>query len=60
MGPLPVLCDVSRVRPGEGVVSLAVSHVDAGGADSHAHVIGLVVDGDGAEVGVQFGFLWLL
>lgn len=38
----------------------AVGHVDAGGADGHADSVGLVVDGDGAEVGVQFAFVHLL
>lgn len=51
---LPVLCDFSGRRPGEGVVVPAVGHVDAGGADGHHDALGLVVDGDGAEVGVEF------
>lgn len=41
-------------RPGEGVVVLAVIHADAGRADGQADSIGLVVDRDGAEVGVHF------
>lgn len=32
----------------------AVAHVDAGRADGHTDPIGLVVDGDGAKVGVEF------
>lgn len=38
----------------------AVGHVDADGADGHADSVGLVVDGDGAKVGVQFAFVHLL
>lgn len=57
---LPILRDLSGRRPGEGVVVPAVGHVDADGADGHADAVGLVVDGDGAKVGVQFVFLRLL
>lgn len=56
LGWLPILCDLSCGRPGEGVVVCAVSHVDADSADGHTDPIRLVVDGDGAEVGVQFVF----
>lgn len=38
----------------------AVGHVDAGGADGHPDALGLVVDGDGAKVGVEFAFPHLL
>lgn len=38
------------------MVVRAISHVDADGADGHADPIRLVVDGDGAKVGVQFVF----
>lgn len=57
---LPILCDVSRGPPGEGVVVPAVRHGDADGADGHADSIGLVVDRDGAEVRAQFVFVHLL
>lgn len=51
---LPVLSDDGRGRPAEAVVVPAVAHVDAGRADGHADPVGLVVDGDGAKVGVEF------
>lgn len=51
---LPILSDVGRGRPAEGVVVPAIAHVDAGCADGHADPVGLVVDGDGAKVGVEF------
>ena len=51
---LPVLRHVGARRPGERVVVPAVGHVDGGGADGDADAVGLVVGGDGAEVGVQF------
>lgn len=38
----------------------AVADADAGGADGHADSVGLVVDGDGVEVGLQFVFVHLL
>lgn len=38
----------------------AVGHGDAGGADGHRDALGLVVDGDGAKVGVEFVFPHLL
>lgn len=36
------------------MVAPAVGHGDAGGADGHPEALGLGVDGDGAEVGVEF------
>lgn len=57
---LPVLRDLSRGSPGEGAVVPAGAHVDPGGADAHADPVRLVVDGDGAKVGVQFVLLRLL
>lgn len=60
MPRLPVLRDFGCGSPGEGVVAPAVSHGDADGADAHADPIRLVVDRDGAEVGVQFVLAHLL
>ena len=57
---LPVLYDFRRGAPGEGVVVPAVGHGDAVSADGQADSIRLVVDGDGAKVGVEFVFFHLL
>lgn len=57
---LPILPDLCRGPPGERVVVPAVAHADAVGADGHADPIGLVVDGDGAEVGAELVFEHLL
>lgn len=56
---LPVLAEVGRGRPAEGLVGLAVGHGHAGRAHGHADPIGLVVDGDHTKIGLEF-FLQVL
>lgn len=54
---LPILDYFSCGPPGEGVAVSAVSHGDVVSADCHTDSIWLVVDSDGAKVGVEFGAL---
>lgn len=51
---LPILAEVGRGGPAEGVVGPAIVYGHAGRAHGHADPVGLVVDGDHAKVGLEF------
>lgn len=62
MAHLPVLAEVGRGRPAEGVVGPAVGHSHSHARRAHGHTdpVRLVVDGDNAKIGLEFFLQGLL